>query len=138
MDMEKLLSFHSLDEEQSVEWGDVAEDSADQEQTDGLQVVPAASPEKLTEVAIDFAVAADPELASALVTLRKGHANLHQLKKARGYFRGTFDKVTAMDHRQARPGGRPRFLDHRAATSNFAPPPSSSTSADRVIPEEQP
>ena len=46
VEVEDLRSFVSIDEEESVDsWGDVAEDSADQEQANGLQAVLAASPE---------------------------------------------------------------------------------------------
>ena len=60
------------DEEESFDWGDVAEDSSDREQASGLQALLAASPENLTDDAIDYTVAADPELASEPGTLQEG------------------------------------------------------------------
>ena len=154
-------SVDFMDEEESVDsWGDVAEDSADQKQADGLQAVLAASPENLTDDAIAFAASDDPELASALVTLREAHTKLHKLKKARSYFCATFDgtfrpEATAADRRQARPGGQPRPrqprtgsgkrsalvkgpLDHAAAASSSTPPPSASAVGDQATPEERP
>ena len=90
------------DEEKSFDWGDVAEDSSDREQASGLQALLAASPENLTDDAIDYTAAADPELASEPGTLQEGT-----------FFRGTFDgmftpEATAVDRRETRPGRRLR------------------------------
>ena len=60
------------DEEESFDWGDVAEDSSDREQAGGLQALLAASPENLTDDAIDYTAVADPELASEPGTLQEG------------------------------------------------------------------
>ena len=48
------------DEEKSFDWGDVSEDSSDREQAGGLQALLAASPESLTDDAIDYTASADP------------------------------------------------------------------------------
>ena len=96
-----------------------------------------ADPENLTEYEIGFF--GKSELAAVLTTLKtlpNGHAKLHQLKKAYGYFVETFNgtstpEATAADRRQTRPGGRPQSLDHAAAAS------SSEHQADRATSQEQ-
>ena len=116
-------SIASFAEEEPVDGDDAAKDRIHQELARCLQELFATSPEKLSDYEIGFLAYNDSELAMALATLREDHAELNELKKARGYFRETFDgtftpEATAADRRQARPGGRPQSLDHAAAASD--------------------
>ena len=96
-----------------------------------------AHPMNLTEYDIGFF--GDSELAAVLATLKtlpNGHAKLHELKNAYGYFVETFNgtstpEVTAADCRRTRPGGRPESLDDAAAAS------SSEDQANRATSQEQ-
>ena len=96
----------------------------EQEMADGIQALLATEPEELSDEQIAFAAGMDEGLADALVSMREGHAKMHELKKARGFFRGTFDwafsptqarATPGQAEARARPAGAARAADRRRA-----------------------
>lgn len=66
-------------------------DAEDQATANGLQAFLSPDPLELGDEHMSYAAHLDPELADAWVSMKEDHAKMHELKKQRGFFKGSID-----------------------------------------------